>query len=165
MGHRRWLPEGHKFRTNKNSFDVTVELGTKPTRLSGAEAYDEVKNFNNNFGKDPEVGGKRKRVDERDETLTHNWKKKSIFFELDYWKDNLLRHNLDIMHIEKNVCDNVLWTLLNVDGKGKDNLKSRHDLEDMGIRKPLHPQKWANNKYYLPPACFTLDTKGKDIVC
>ena len=29
------------------------------------------------------------------------WKKKSIFFRLPYWKDNLLRHNLDVMHIEK----------------------------------------------------------------
>jgi hypothetical protein len=25
------------------------------------------------------------------------WKKKSIFFRLPYWKDNLLRHNLDVM--------------------------------------------------------------------
>jgi hypothetical protein len=33
------------------------------------------------------------------------WKKKSIFFRLPYWKDNLLRHNLDVMHIEKNVMD------------------------------------------------------------
>jgi hypothetical protein len=35
------------------------------------------------------------------------WKKKSIFFRLPYWKDNLLRHNLDVMHIEKNVMDNI----------------------------------------------------------
>jgi len=28
----------------------------------------------------------------------HNWTKRSIFW---YWKDNLLRHNLDVMHIEK----------------------------------------------------------------
>jgi hypothetical protein len=33
------------------------------------------------------------------------WKKKSIFFRLPYWKDNLLRHNLDVMHIEKNILD------------------------------------------------------------
>ena len=29
------------------------------------------------------------------------WKRKSIFFRLSYWKDNLLRHNLDVMLIEK----------------------------------------------------------------
>ena len=43
-----------------------------------------------------------------------HWKKKSIFFELPYWEHNLVRHNLDVMHIEKNVCDNIIWTLLGI---------------------------------------------------
>jgi len=30
----------------------------------------------------------------------HNWNKRAIFWDLAYWKDNLLRHNLDVMHIE-----------------------------------------------------------------
>ncbi|XP_006367988.2 uncharacterized protein [Solanum tuberosum] len=68
------------------------------------------------------------------------------------------------MHIEKNVFDNIFWTLLNVDGKGKDNLKSRLDLQEMRIRKALHPKKKANGKYYLPPACFTLSNKQKDML-
>ncbi|XP_015162546.1 uncharacterized protein [Solanum tuberosum] len=89
---------------------------------------------------------------------------KSIFFELEYWKDNMIRHNLDTMHIEKNVLDNIFWTLLNVDGKGKDNLNSRLDLQEMGIRKALHPKKKANGKYFLPPACFTLSNTQKDIL-
>jgi hypothetical protein len=50
------------------------------------------------------------------------WKKKNIFFRLPYLKDNLLRHNLDVMHIEKNVMDNILGTLLDIKGKSKDNL-------------------------------------------
>ena len=33
--------------------------------------------------------------------VAHNWYKKNIFWELPYWKDLLLRHNLDVMHIEK----------------------------------------------------------------
>ena len=32
-----------------------------------------------------------------------NWYKKSIFFELEYWSTLKLRHNLDVMHVEKNV--------------------------------------------------------------
>lgn len=32
-----------------------------------------------------------------------NWTNKSIFFELDYWSKLKVRHNLDIMHIEKNM--------------------------------------------------------------
>ena len=29
------------------------------------------------------------------------WKKRSIFWDLPYWEDLLVRHNLDVMHIEK----------------------------------------------------------------
>ena len=43
------------------------------------------------------------------------WKKRSIFFMLPYWEHNLLRHNLDLMHIEKNVCDNLVGTVLELD--------------------------------------------------
>jgi len=56
---------------------------------------------------------------------THNWYKQSIFWQLPYWKDLLLWHNLDVMHIKKNVFDNFMNTLLNVLGKTKDSLKSR----------------------------------------
>ena len=35
------------------------------------------------------------------------WNKKSIFFQLEYWKHLLLCYNLDIMHIDKTVCDSV----------------------------------------------------------
>lgn len=40
----------------------------------------------------------------------------------------ILRHNLDIMHVEKNMCDSILGTLLNIKGKTKDNLNSHLDL-------------------------------------
>ncbi|CAL8992413.1 unnamed protein product [Prunus brigantina] len=36
------------------------------------------------------------------------WKKKSIFFDLEYWKYLPVRHALDVMHIEKNVCDSII---------------------------------------------------------
>lgn len=53
-------------------------------------------------------------------------KKRSILFDLPYWEKNLVRHNLDVMHIEKNVCDKVLFTLMDSD-KSKDNYKVRLD--------------------------------------
>ena len=64
---------------------------------------------------------KRKRGEE---ALTV-WKKRSIFFTLPYWEHHVLRHNLDVMHIKNNVVDNIIGTLLNLDGKTKDNLKAR----------------------------------------
>ncbi|XP_016728875.1 uncharacterized protein [Gossypium hirsutum] len=66
------------------------------------------------------------------------------------------------MHIEKNVCDNIVGTLLNLSRGGKDNIKVRKDLQDMGIRSYLHP-KMRNGKEYLPQACYTLASKERDI--
>jgi len=60
--------------------------------------------------------------------LTHNWVKRSIFWELSYWKTNLLRHNLDVLHIEKNVFENIFNTVMDVKGKTKDNIKARLDV-------------------------------------
>lgn len=87
------------------------------------------------------------------------WKKKSIFFDLPYWESMVLRHNLDVMHIEKNVFDNIVYTLLDDKGKSKDNLSARKDLRELGIRSELWPDN--NDKY--APASFTLDHSGKDI--
>jgi len=55
------------------------------------------------------------------------------------------------MHVEKNVCDNVIGTLLNIQGKMKDGLNTRQDLADMGIRLQLHPRS-DGKKIYLPPS-------------
>jgi hypothetical protein len=38
--------------------------------------------------------------------------RKVFFFELPYWKDLLVRHNLDVMHIEKNICESILGLCL-----------------------------------------------------
>ncbi|XP_028116787.1 uncharacterized protein LOC114314502 [Camellia sinensis] len=149
MGHRRWLNGGHKFRKASASFDGTCEFESCPTRLSGANVLQQLgPKFKLNSKRQQSSKRNRKgKEKEENEDSGHNWKKKSIFFELSYWEHNLIRHNLDVMHIEKNVCDNVLWTILNVDGKGKDNLNTRRDLQDMGIRKALHPQKRVGNKW------------------
>ena len=50
--------------------------------------------------------------------------KHSIFWKLSYWSTNLIRHNLDVMHIEKNVFDNIFYTVMYVKGKSKDNSKA-----------------------------------------
>lgn len=49
---------------------------------------------------------------------------KSIFFNLSYWEFNSLCHNLDVMHIEKNMFDNVIYSLLNDKDKSKDSIKA-----------------------------------------
>ena len=65
------------------------------------------------------------------------------------------------MHIEKNVCDNVIGTLLNLDGKTKDNENARKDLMEMGIRHDLHLINRPNKKSYVPLACYTMSNVEK----
>ena len=65
----------------------------------------------------------------------NTWKKKSIFFELEYWEHLVLRHNLDVMHIEKNICHNIISTLLNIPEKMKDGVKACLDLLEMGVER------------------------------
>jgi hypothetical protein len=87
---------------------------------------------------------------------------KYFFFRLPYWKDNLLRHNLDAMHIEKNGMDNILGTILNIKGKTKDNLAARLDLQEMGLKPKLHQFTAANGKTYIPAACHTMSREDKE---
>jgi hypothetical protein len=64
------------------------------------------------------------------------------------------------MHIEKNIRDSLLGTLLNISGKTKDTLKARRDLCVMGIRKDLHLQQ--NGTFTLMPhANYTLSKAEK----
>jgi hypothetical protein len=65
------------------------------------------------------------------------------------------------MHIEKNVMDNIIGTLLDMKGKTKDNLKARKDLRKMGLRPELHPITKANGKTYMPAACHTMSNVDK----
>ena len=64
---------------------------------------------------------------------TTSFGRKSLFFYLPYWCHLDVRHCLDVMHVEKNVCDSLIGTLLNIKGKTKDGLECHHDLVDMGI--------------------------------
>ena len=70
------------------------------------------------------------------------------------------------MHIEKNICDSVLGTLLNIGGKTKDHLEARLDLKELGIRKALHPTTSADGKHLeIMAAKFDMTNKEKDIFC
>ncbi|KAG6386764.1 hypothetical protein SASPL_151938 [Salvia splendens] len=74
------------------------------------------------------------------------WKKRSIFWDLPYWKELLIRLNLDVMHVEKNVFDNVFYTVLNVQGKTKDTSKSREELNQYCARPELKRNGATGNR-------------------
>ncbi|KAL4388416.1 hypothetical protein GQ457_09G021810 [Hibiscus cannabinus] len=143
MCHRRWLEPNHRFRTDKHSFDGTEEYRIAPSPPTGTDVLRQLEALNG--------------------ILDGPWKKKSIFFSLPYWEHQLLRHNLDVMHIEKNICDNILGTLIGKEGKNKDTYKSRLDLVEMGIRSVLHPQtRTGRSTLYLPQASYQMTTSEKN---
>ncbi|KAL5728763.1 hypothetical protein ACHQM5_001808 [Ranunculus cassubicifolius] len=68
------------------------------------------------------------------------------------------------MHTEKNICENVLGTLMKLEGKTKDTAKARLDLQALGIRKELH-LKPRGDKFIMPPACYTLSPAERTSFC
>ncbi|KAI3443810.1 hypothetical protein Pfo_000475 [Paulownia fortunei] len=129
-GHHRFLHDKHSWRKNKR-FNGKFESEGPPRTFNGSQILTQLDVL-------PEV------------TFVGdtNWVKKLIFFELEYWSDLKLRHNLDIMHIEKNICDAL------------DTVKARLDIQDMGIRSELHLKK-IGDRVSKPHASyiFTLEER------
>ena len=69
-----------------------------------------------------------------------------------------------MIHIEKNICDNVLGTIMNIKGKTKYSLQSRLDLEAMKIRAELHPIR-KRDKFELLIASYALSQEEKHLLC
>ncbi|KAJ0856260.1 putative Transposase-associated domain-containing protein [Helianthus annuus] len=148
MGHRRFLPINHLYRNKALEFDGKPEHGKVRKQF---DAFSKVRNLNVELGK-------KSRLE------PGIWKKKSIFWDLPYWKHLQVRHCLDVMHIEKNVCESLLGLLLNIPGKTKDGINIRKDMQEMGIREGLHPVAQPKG-FFLPPACYTMSTKEKKMFC
>jgi hypothetical protein len=66
------------------------------------------------------------------------------------------------MHVKKNVCESLLGTLLNMDGKTRDHGHARADIKKMGIM----PELWLDDSVKgmeLPTSCITLSKHGKKV--
>ncbi|XP_058195233.1 uncharacterized protein LOC131311699 [Rhododendron vialii] len=155
-GHRKFLPRYHPYRKQKKAFNGEQEFGEPPLPLSGEEVLREVEGIKTIWGK-----ASKKRSSK---VGTKCWKKKSIFFTLEYWVFLYIRHCLDVMHIEKNVLESIIGTLLQIQGKTKDGINARLDLLERGLRQELAPQIGAK-RTYLPPACYTLSREEKIRFC
>jgi hypothetical protein len=110
------------------------------------------------------VTASKKRKQREEDNRWHNWRKKSIFFHLPYWKNLLVRHDFDAMHIEKNICESIIGMLLHIDGKSKDSEKARLDNQNLGIWQDQHPVV-ENGKYTLPPSLYSLDRDQTKMLC
>ena len=153
--HHKFLKHYHPYQRLKKAFNGTHETEGASKPLADHEVYDRVKDM---------VPRNRYPTQRKDHAEKNIWKKRSVFFDLPYWTKLHVRHCLDVMHVETNVCDSLIGTLFNIKGKTKDGLKCRQDLVDMGIRQQLHPQP-QGRRTYLPPACYTMSTKEKKHFC
>ncbi|KAK1611531.1 hypothetical protein QYE76_035204 [Lolium multiflorum] len=142
MRHRMWLPKNDPWRKRGDLFNGKDEVEGPPPRRSGEEIDTLLKNW-----KDCPPAGKikmqkRKKGDKRKKKepgpLLGVWKRRSVFWDLPYWKILGTPHSLDVMHITKNVCESLLGTVLNMPERTKDGSKARHDLMALDIRKELH---------------------------
>jgi hypothetical protein len=109
-----------------DQFNDNTKKRRPPPYLTGHEVYEMVKDVH--F-----VLGKRKRTDKNTEG-DDMWKKQLIFWELTHWKNLDVHHLIDVMHVEKNMCESLLRTLFNTDGKTRDHGHARADLKKMRIR-------------------------------
>ncbi|KAB2617608.1 hypothetical protein D8674_013477 [Pyrus ussuriensis x Pyrus communis] len=129
--HRRYLPMNHSWRKNTALFNGRREMRNRPRDFSGEDILDQLDYIvPRTFGKHRDNKDKKRKRNAEE----LNWTRKSIFFELEYWSKLKIRHNLDVMHIEKNIFDILIETLLNTE-KSKDTLKARMDLKDMNIKE------------------------------
>ncbi|GKA44432.1 putative transposase-associated domain-containing protein, partial [Tanacetum coccineum] len=92
-----------------------------------------------------------------------HWKKFNIWYrKLRYWRHHSIPHCIDFMHVEKNVAESLVGTLLNVPGKTKDGVNARLDLAELGVKPELFVVQ-EEDKTTLPPAGYTLTNAEKDI--
>ncbi|BBH05416.1 hypothetical protein Prudu_016788, partial [Prunus dulcis] len=131
--HAGKLPWDHEWREKDKEFDGSTERRLRPREWSVS----------------------------RTRPSTHmNWTHKPMFFKLPYWSKLKLRHNLDVMHVKKNVFDTLVGTILDIEGKTKDTIKARLDLERMGIRRGLCMNR-DNDKARRDLAFFSMKPNDK----
>jgi hypothetical protein len=97
----------------KDQFNCNTKKRHPPPHLIGREVYEMVKDVHVVFSK-WKIADKNTEEDDM-------WKKHSIFWELPYWKDLDVCHSIDVIHVEKNVCESLLGTLLNTNGNTRDH--------------------------------------------
>ncbi|GKC93868.1 zinc finger, PHD-type containing protein [Tanacetum coccineum] len=161
VGHKRFLKKPYKWRRSLDfngetkdgdplrKFDrdqIMAQLARLPTRVKGKHPrYGDVKIKHNVL-------------------VELNWTKRSIFYELEYWSFLTLKHNLDIMHIEKNVLESILNILL-MNDKSKDTTKARQDLKRLGIRSGLWLGQNKNGKCSKPQAAYSFTPENRKKFC
>ena len=107
MGHRRFLPLNHPLRKKGKHFKGEPETRAKPMFRDRKCVFSMIKDVRVVFGK----GRGSQQVPNDESRRAPMWKKKSILWELPYWEVLKVRNAIDVMHLTKNLCVNLLGFL------------------------------------------------------
>ena len=81
------------------------------------------------------LGRRVKEGEKRRSIFGSSMEEKKHFLPKPYWRCLLFQHNLDVMHVEKNVWESTLGTLLDLLEKNKDSINARQDLKGMKMHE------------------------------
>ena len=144
LENRRFLPTNHPVRKKGKHFKGVAEHRKKPEPPTGEDVLGMVNDLPSViFGKGP--GGQS--VPKDADGHAPMWKKKSIFWELPYIKFLEVRSSIDVIHVTKNLCVNLLG-FLDVYGKTKDTPEAREDqqrMKDPGNKHTDKARHYLNN--------------------
>jgi hypothetical protein len=153
LGHRRFLPPKHPLRKKGKHFNGAEDSRKTPILRTGDDVYQMVKDLKVIFGKGPG----RQPVPNDDDGHAPMWKKKSIFWELPYWKVLEVRSAIDVMHLTKNLCVNLL-SFFGLYGKSKDTPAARKDQQRTKGQDGMNPERFEGG-----PASYALTKAEKEI--
>ncbi|XP_073051313.1 uncharacterized protein [Primulina eburnea] len=140
--HRKFLPADHPLRRSRTMF-LRGKQVSQPAPIS--KPGDELLNELDEFGFRPSYEMYSDIINKQICSLTRcGRRRRSIFWELPYWSTNLIRHNLDVMHIEKTSL--TMSSIRFVIYKGVRRIMPNHELILFG---------WV-----LDPSCIHLQQTG-----
>ncbi|CAM8885029.1 unnamed protein product [Rhodiola kirilowii] len=157
QGHQRWLPRDHDWRFAANRFNGEIEHREPPTSLSGTEIFAQISSHDYpTLSLHPEFM-------QRGVTERLCWTHVYVFYLLPYWQSHCQPYSLDVLHIEKNVFDNIIGTILGLEGKTKDYIKARKGLEQQGVQRKLwyKPSGSTSRKEKVTKAPYTVTPNEK----
>ncbi|GJX94157.1 putative transposon, En/Spm-like protein [Tanacetum coccineum] len=106
-------------RTNNNASE-----NQEDTRGRGGKIQKQKRNTTKEEGSSSQVNGQNGVY----------WNKFNIWYrKLKYLRHNPVPHCIDFMHVEKNIAESIVGTLLHVPRKMKDGLNARLDLAELGV--------------------------------
>ncbi|KAG8061269.1 hypothetical protein GUJ93_ZPchr0003g17402 [Zizania palustris] len=162
IGHFRFLTKGHRLQRN-NEFAGLHESNDPPGEFCIEEFLAKLDKVEDVRPGQLQSSRKRKRFDLKCGNVKI-WSRKVSFWKLPYWHILKGRHNLDVMHIDKNICESQISTILNIPEKTKDTIKARLDLKDLGMKKELQFRD-DGDSCQMPHARYTLSKEQKNIFC